>query len=74
MQLSDKSFKKYGMLPYNGEKLEFIAKNMRIPFIRVFDVLAVIDLSADDLVLFLVNERLKNRERHAENYTNKLFR
>ncbi|MET1055502.1 MAG: hypothetical protein ABWY16_09355 [Pedobacter sp.] len=62
------------MLPYNGEKLEFIAKNMRIPFKRVFDVLSVIDLTADELVLYLVNERLKNRERHLENYTDKLFR
>ena len=62
------------MLPYNGEKLEFIAKNMRIPFKRILDVLSVIDLSADDLVLYLVNERLKNRERHSENYTYKLFR
>jgi hypothetical protein len=74
MQLSDKSLKINSMLPYNGEKLEFIAKNMRIPFKRVFDVLAVIDLTADELVLYLVNERLKNRERHLENYTDKLFR
>ena len=74
MQLSHTSFKKNSMLPYNGEKLEFIAKNMRIPFKRILDVLSVIDLSADDLVLYLVNERLKNRERHSENYTYKLYR
>lgn len=61
------------MLPFNGGKLEFIAKNMRIPLERVFDILSVIDLPADELVLYLVNERLKNRERRSEDYTNKLY-
>jgi hypothetical protein len=32
MQLSNKCSRKYGMLTYVVEKLEFIAKNMRIPF------------------------------------------
>jgi len=74
MQLSDNPLKIKNILPFNGEKLEFIAKNLKIPINRVFDILSLINISADEFVLFLVNERLKNRERHSKNYTNKLYR
>jgi len=68
------NFKHHNMLPYNGTNLEFLSKNLKLPVHRVFEVLSVIDLSAEDFVSFLVNERLKNRERHITNYTVNLFR
>jgi hypothetical protein len=39
MELSDQPPKWHSKLPYNGQKLEFLAKNMRIPVKRVLDVL-----------------------------------
>jgi hypothetical protein len=74
MTIDNDSPKSYGMLPYNGEKLEFIAKNLRVPLNSVFDILSVINISADDFVLFIINKRLTNRERYSENYTSKWYR
>jgi hypothetical protein len=53
-------------LPYNGEQVEFLAKNMNITPERVLDVLSVISVSSDDLVFFIVNKRLNNRERRSK--------
>jgi hypothetical protein len=59
----DASFIEPSKLPYNGEQLEFLAKNLKITPQRVLDVLSVISVSSDDLVFFIVNKRLNNRER-----------
>lgn len=62
------------MPPFNGGNTEFIAKNLRILINRVFVVLSVIELKSDDFISFLVIERIKNRQRHHNNYIEKLYR
>lgn len=74
MVISEDLHENFIKLPYNGEKLEFIARNMKIPVKRVLDVLAMISVNSDDLVVFLVNERLKNRKRQSDNYTSNFYR
>jgi hypothetical protein len=66
MKPIDASYIIPGKLPYNGEQLEFLAKNMKITPQRVLDVLSVISVSSDDLVFFIVNKRLNNRERRSK--------
>lgn len=62
------------LLPYNGANIEFLTKNMKLPANRVFDVLSVLGISSDDLISFLVNERIKNRSRSKSEYTHQLYR
>jgi len=58
----------YWLLPYNGSKINFLAKNLRITAKNVFIVLSGINITADEFVLFLVHERLKNRMRSSSAY------
>jgi len=74
MVISEDLHQNFNKLPYNGEKLEFIARNMKIPVKRVLDVLAMISVNSDDLVVFLVNERIKNRKRQSDNYSSNFYR
>lgn len=74
MKLSLKPFVNHNKLPYNGNHIEFLSKNLRITTKGVFDILSLISLTSEELVLFIVNERLKNRKRHTSEYTTKLFR
>jgi hypothetical protein len=70
MKLFPISHKRNDKLPYDGEKIEFLAKNMKIPIKRVFDVLSVISVSSDDLALFLISKRHKDRQRRIKSYPN----
>jgi len=62
------------LLPYDGGRIEFLAKNMRMPINLVFAVLGKIELPCDDLVIFLINERVKNRKRSTVSYEIQLNR
>lgn len=62
------------LLPYNGSTIEFLSKNMKLPINSVFDVLSVVAVSSEELVSFLVNERIKNRYRSSIAYTQHLYR
>ncbi|CAM4372965.1 hypothetical protein SAMN06265348_113207 [Pedobacter westerhofensis] len=74
MNITCNSHRNERLLPYNGANIEFLAKNMRLPMNRVFDVLNVVDVSADELITFLIKERIKNRSRSRLQYTHHLYR
>lgn len=74
MKLAIPPYINHNKLPYNGNQIEFLSKNLRITTKGVFDILSLISLTSEELVLFIVNERLKNRKRHTAEYTTKLFR
>lgn len=59
-----KSFNTHAqLLPFDGSKINFIAKNLRITSNHVFVILSAINITTDEFVIFLINERLKNRLR-----------
>jgi hypothetical protein len=60
-KISSVSFKNHSMLPFCGEQLEFLAKNLKIPSRRVLDILSVISVNSDRLVHFIVDKRLTRR-------------
>jgi hypothetical protein len=51
------------LLPYDGSKIKFLAKNLKISSNDVFVILSIINITSDEFVPFLINERLKNRSR-----------
>jgi hypothetical protein len=51
------------LLPYNGNTINFLAKNLKITSKNVFVLLSAINIKSDEFVLFIINERLKNRLR-----------
>lgn len=74
MNITCKPLNHKRLLPYDGANIEFLSKNMRIPTSSVFDVLSVVAVSSEELVSFLVQERIKNRLRSSIGYTHQLYR
>ncbi|CAM4421482.1 hypothetical protein SAMN06265348_12417 [Pedobacter westerhofensis] len=67
MKIVYKSFEQKHLLPYDGSTIEFLAKNLRITPNQVFDVLGVISITSDEFIVYLINERVKNRLRKLGN-------